>query len=249
MEITGGVQVGHDVTLRGCRIIGDFDAGGAGYTIKYVTAGVTCTLIDCEVLCRSVETKAIAVLDGCGLYMERTIVRGGDDNLFIRTAGNHFEGYSVVVRDSWFGVALRSPGSHSDLIQVEQAPDGVLIERCRIEGYSLPEGADPLTEEPDGTIYSSGGVILTQQSTAPTVIDRVHLLDSYIVGGNYTVDTGPTDGRLPTNVIVSGCRFGTGHNIGAFHTGIGTTASGNVWAESGPTVCCGTVTAGNPVGG
>ena len=231
LEITGSVSVGHNVTLRGCRIVGDPGAGSAGYTIKFTAPGVTATLLDCEVICRTPTTKAVAVLNGCGLHMERTIVRGGEDGVFVRTTGTHIEGYSVVLRDCWLGVGQRAPGTHSDIIQIEQTNAGVLIERCRIEGYSLPEGGDPLTDDPDGSIYSSGGIILTQQSTQPTVIDRVEIVDTYIVGGNWTVDTGPTDGLLPTNVLVSGCRFGRGHNIGALRTGVGTTAVGNVWAD------------------
>lgn len=241
LDISGGVLVAHNATVRNCRVVGTPDAGGAGYTIKFAAA-VNLDMADTEVICRSADTKAIAVLGGASLTMVRSVARGGEDALYVKTTG------SVDATESWFGDVQRFAGSHTDVIQIEQV-NGAVFTRCRIEGFTLADGGDPFTDEADGSVLSAGGIICTQDSGASTQIDGVHLVDSWIEGAIWTVYLDPNDGLTPTDTRVTGCRFGTAHSSGPLNVPGDTALANNTWGESGTTACCGPVTAGTPIGG
>lgn len=256
LEIQDNVTINHSVTFRNCRIIGPTAAQGAGsatYTVRHIAGtGKSLTLENCEIITRYERTKGLVLTGNGGVRVTRTIFRGGADNFYSTIAGtNYFEGYGVVLRECWFGDIQRFPGSHSDCIQIDGGTGGALIERCRIMSYSITDGSssggDPYNQVADGTILGAGGVILTQNSSNPSLIDRVRLVDCWAEGGNYTIDTGPPDGLQPTNVLVSGTRFGVKHNFGPLHTGAGTTKINNTWGASGTTACCGSVTTGTSI--
>lgn len=256
LEVQDNVTINHSVTLRNCRIIGPTAAEGAGsatYTVKHTAGtGKALTLENCEIITRYGDTKGLVLTGNGGAKITRTIFRGGEDNLYATIAGtNYFEGYGLLVRECWFGDLQRTPGSHTDCIQIDGGVGGALIERCRIMSYSLTDGSsgsgDPYNQVADGTILGAGGIILTQNSVNPNLIDHVRIVDCWAEGGNYTIDTGPPDGLQPTDVLVSGTRFGIKQNFGPLHTGPGTTKINNTWGVTGSTTCCGSVTAGAPV--
>lgn len=249
LEIVGGLGVRHHTTLRNCRIVGSPSAGSAGYTVKHVQGtGKRLVLEDCEVLTRSAVTKGLVMYGNGGLYAARTAFRGGTDNVYCKPAGAHFEGFAGVLRECWFGDVQRYTGSHSDCVQVDGSAGGLLLERVRIESYSLPVGADPLTAQADGSQLASGGLILTQNSSNPDQIARVHVVDSWVEGGNYTVDTAPPDGLTPLDCRIEGNRFGLAHRYGPLRYGAGTAASANTWGATGTTGTGLAVVAGEPVG-
>lgn len=115
-------------------------------------------------------------------------------------------------------------------------PGGVLLLRSKIESYALPEGADPLTATADGSLLASGGVILTQDSSNPSQISKVHLLNNWYDGGNYTVDASPSDGLPVTDVRVENGKWGLKHQFGAL---LSPQSVNNRWGATGNTICSG----------
>jgi hypothetical protein len=241
VQINGGVQVRHDFTCTDCRIVGTPSATAAGYTVKVTSStGQKFRCIRCEIITRSAVTKGIVSYGNAGIWLERSIVRGGEDNYYGKPSTRHFTvdgvGYGHVFIESMFTDVQRHSGSHSDSIQVDGGSGGVLILRSKIQSYALPAGSDPLTTAADGSQLGSGGVILTYPSTNPQPISRVHLRDNWFDGGNQTVDLSPPDGPAPTDVVITGNKWGLKHRFAALH---GPRGSNNRWGLSGQTICNG----------
>lgn len=247
LEMTGFNANGFSgLEVRNCRIIGARPTGGSDYTVKVMVAGSSVSFFDTEIICRESDTKALNVNGQVSAYFERVIVRGGEDAVFVKAFGSQpFEGYGVIFRECWIGNVQRFDGSHSDALQIERA-DGVLLERCRIEGFSVTDAIDPLTDPPMDSL-ASGTIILTQQGGTPTQITDCHVIDCYVVGGNRSIDSRAAGGFVPVNTILQGNRFGLPHNISAWVRATGDTISDNTWAASGDTVCCDMVISGTPV--
>jgi hypothetical protein len=250
LDIVGALDVRHDVTLVNCRITGLADAPSAGYTIKHQrNVGAMLTLRNCEVITRSPVTRCLVSWGLGWIDAEDTLFAGGTDNVFLKPASPApGGGFAHRFTRCWFGDVQRVPSSHSDCIQIDGCGGGVLVDRCAITSYALPTGTDPTTAEATADYRASGGIILTYPSSGIEPISRVYVLDSYLDGGNNTLDVRPPDGPLPTDVVISGNQFGLHHTYNPLLYRDGQYAVGNVWAESGVTTTGRTVTAGEPVG-
>lgn len=254
LEISGGIVVRHHTTLRGCRVVGPEVTGKAGYTIRHTAdLGKVLRLEDCEVVTRYAETKGIVAWGAFGIHAERTIVRGGTDNVYLKPAvslidGGDGEAYGAVLRECWLGHLQRFAGSHSDCVQVDGGAGGVLLDRCRIESYSLPAGADPYIYAGEPTDLGSGGIIATYPSAGPDPIARLRVRSCWVEGGNWTLDLAPPDGPAPAGCEVADTRFGLAHRYGPLRTPAGTVVAGNTWGATGVTGSGLAVVAGAPVG-
>lgn len=241
VQINGGVTVNHDFTCTDCRIIGNQGAGSASYTVKITSsAGQKFKCVRCEIITRSDVTKGIVSWGNAGIWLERTLVRGGIDGYFGKPSNGHYTvggvTYGHVILESMITDIQRSSGSHSDAIQIDGGTGGVLVQRSKIESYNIPVGSDPLTTTADGSELASGGVILTQDSSNPSQISKVHLLDNWYDGGNYTVDASPPDGLTPTDVRVENGKWGLKHRFGALRS---PHSVNNRWGATGATTCHG----------
>ncbi|MGW4467559.1 hypothetical protein [Micromonospora sp. NPDC004704] len=248
LDIAGFLDVRHDVTLHNCQIVGDLDLGNAGYTIKHQRdLARKLTLRNCRIITRSPNTKGLVSWGNGQTDAADTLFLGGTDNVYLKPGTAPANGFAHTFTRCWFGDVQRHPGSHSDCFQVDGGAGGVLIDRCSINSFSLQSGEDPTTAQASVDSRASGGLILTYQSSSPDQIRRVHLIDSYLDGGNYTLDTAPPDGPDPTDVLLTGNTFGLHHTYGPIHTAPGQTRRDNTWAVSGVTTTGRAVMAGQPV--
>ncbi|WP_329101635.1 hypothetical protein OG792_21625 [Micromonospora sp. NBC_01699] len=248
LDIAGYLDVRHDVTLSNCQIVGSLDQGNAAYTIKHQRdLGRKLTLRNCRIITRSPNTKSLASWGNGQTDATDTLFLGGTDNVYLKPGTAPATGFAHTFTRCWFGDVQRYPGSHSDCVQVDGGIGGVLLDRCSINSFSLQTGEDPTTAQASVDSRASGGLILTYQSSVPDQIRRVHLVDSYLDGGNYTLDTAPPDGPLPTDVVLTGNTFGLHHTYGPIHTASGQTTQNNTWAMSGVTTTGRVVVAGQPV--
>jgi len=255
------IQAGANITFENCRIIGNL--GQTSYTIK-VIAGGECqvTLLDCEVIARSTtsQTPRCLAMWGTGnVRAERTIFRGGIDNVFLNpdnTPGLFSTGDPLVPDargwfvNCWFGDYQRVGNSHSDAAQIDGG-GYVLFDACRMMGYTLDTGADPLTTwitDPLTDGLGAGVILATQNSGAPKRISNVAVRRCWAEGGNYTVDLSPPDGIPVTLTAVTDSKFGRRFRYAPLRGG--TANSNNVWGQSGPSgpdLTGAVVTAGQPI--
>jgi hypothetical protein len=248
LNIAGSLDVRHHVTLRNCQIIGELGLGNAGYTIKHQRdLGRKLTLRNCRIITRSANTKGLVSWGNGQIDAADSVFLGGTDNVYLKPGTAPATGFAHTFTRCWFGDVQRYPGSHSDCIQIDGGAGGVLFDRCSINSFSLRDGEDPTTAQASVDSRASGGLILTYPSTAPEQIRRVHLLNSYLDGGNYTLDTAPPDGPVPTDIAITGNTFGLHHTYGPIRSGSGQTKLNNRWAFSGVTTTGRVVTAGQPV--
>ncbi|HEX6681928.1 MAG TPA: hypothetical protein VF062_04005 [Candidatus Limnocylindrales bacterium] len=242
VQINGAVTVKHDFTCTDCRIIGSADASGSSYTVKVISSvGQKFKCVRCEIVARNADTKALVSYGNAGIWLERTIVRGGEDAYYGKPSAGHYTvggiTYGHVFIESMFTDLQTFSGSHADAFQIDGGTGGVLLLRSRIQSYAVPQGADPLTTTADGSVLAAGGVILTQDSSKPSQISKVHLIDNWYDGGNYTVDTAPPDGLPVTDVRTEGGKWGLKHRFGALR---GPRGVNNRWGATGSTICNGT---------
>lgn len=254
------LSAGADVTLRNCRLIGPL--GATTHTIRAAAGGIL-RLIDCEIVARTVDNltpRCVYMLGDGALWAQRTIFRGGIDNLFLGTRSMpgpwatddpHVPNARILIEDCWFGDLQRVPGSHSDNIQMDPASYAV-IRRSRIMCYNIPQGADPLTTrvtDPATAEMASGGLIITR-SANPQPGHYYAVRDCWAEGGNYTMDLTAIQSGQPTtdHLHVTNNQFGVRHRYGALRVGPAV-RSGNVWGQSGLTACCGPVATGQPLQG
>ena len=251
------IAAGADITLRNCLLQGPL--GQTSYTIRSVQGGESkLNLENCLLICRTTEStspRALTYWGATSVRAYRCVFRGGIDNVYSNTdpsAGLHAAGDALVTNartlfeECWFGDVQRVESSHSDGIQFDGGGYAV-IRRCRIMGYSLPVGSDPLTTRvtsPSSADLSSGVLIATQNSGDPNQLTHIALRDSWFEGGNYTVDMDPPDGLPPQDMAASGCRWGIRHQFGPLRLPGGSTNVDNRWGQAGATVCCGTVSVG-----
>lgn len=204
--IEGNIRVrsGADVTLRNCRIIGP--PGSTTYAVRINEGGNARLLLeDCTVVCRSVAggaTGGAMCVVGWGdvsLALRRTVIRGGIDGIHFHgkgpaiwaTGDPNIPLATLLVEECWIGDNERLPGSHSDLFQMAgKAPNYVtnfVFQRNRWMGYSLPEGADALTNRADpatsgmasaGFMNSTGGA------------SQIAIRANWYEGGNNIIDGG-----------------------------------------------------------
>lgn len=240
--ITGGLTIRHNVTFVNCRFEGSASATGAGYTISHKAGtGKLATFRGCTLITKSAITKGIAVFGDGDLDIQDSLLLGGEDGAFLKTT----VGRTIIFRRCFVGDLQGSSGSHADGIQIEGG--GALVEACRIEGYQLAPGQVPGVDRADGSILANSALILTQQSSAPTLISGVNVSDCSVTGGNWTVDMRGAGGTAPVNCSVTGGKFGLHYQFGPLVAGSGTTLSDNVWAETGTTDKGLHVTAGQPL--
>ena len=248
LNITGSLDVRHDVTLNNCQIIGDLGQGNAGYTIKHQRdLGRKLTLRNCRIITRSANTKGLVSWGNAQTDAADTLFLGGTDNVYLKPGTAPATGFAHTFTRCWFGDVQRYSGSHSDCLQIDGGAGGVLLDRCSINSFSLQPGEDPTTAQASVDARASGGLILTYQSSVPEQIARIRLLASYLDGGNYTLDTAPPDGPMPTDILIAGNTFGLHHTYGPIRAGSGQTQRDNTWAVSGVTTTGRAVTAGQPV--
>lgn len=211
-----------DITFTNCRFVGEL--GANTYTIKCLSdaGGARLTLLDCEVITRTTISKTprcITIWGTNNVRAERTIFRGGVDNIFhnpSNSPGLFSTGDPVVpfargwYVNCWFGDYQRVATSHSDAFQVDGG-GYLLIDACRIMAYNVPEGSDPLTEritDPFTCELGGGGLLLTQDSKKPVQITAVAIRRSWLEGGNYTCDMAPDDGFPVQNTSATDNLFG-----------------------------------------
>ncbi|MFK3985692.1 hypothetical protein ACI2K4_35685 [Micromonospora sp. NPDC050397] len=248
LDITGSLDVRHNVTLVNCQIVGDLDVGNAAYTIKHQRdLGRRLVLRNCRIVTRSPNTKGLVSWGNGQTDATDTLFLGGTDNTYLKPGTAPSTGYAHTFTRCWFGDVQRTPGSHSDCVQVDGGAGGVLLDRCSINSFSLATGEDPTTAEASVDSRASGGLILTYPSSNPDPIRRIRVVNSYFDGGNYTLDTAPPDGPNPTDVVLAGNTFGLHHTYGPLRTGPGQSRQDNNWAESGVTTTGRRVVAGQPV--
>ncbi len=240
------IAAGANITLTNCRIIGPNPPDNQVIRLN-LGGGQRLTLQNCEIIGRGAVNRALAMWDDGNLIAQRCIFRGGLDNLYLSGTGGPgaiatgdplVPAARVLLEECWFGDNERVDGSHSDLVQLDGTASWVLIRRCRLMCYSIPVGADTLVTEADGSTLGAGGLIVTGDSTG------VVLRDSWVEGGNYTVDM---RGVVGPPAAVTGCRFGLAHQFGPLLLPNGATASGNTWGQTGTTILNGqsvSVTAG-----
>lgn len=250
-------------TFRNCRFIGSL--GQTTYTLQSTRdGGAIMRLFDCEIITRTTTgaTPRCLTMWGDGnVEVHRTIFRGGIDNVFFNpigsagliSTGDPFVPNARVWLDQcWFGDYQRVPNSHSDAIQMDGG-GYMLITKCRMMGYTLPEGSDPLSvriSDPVTAELGGGVLITTQDSKNPSLIEYVAMRDSRAEGGNYTVDTTPDDGLPVVKTEMTDNLFGIRHRYGSLVTnGLNTN---NRWGQTGrigPTGTGALVTAGQLVPG
>lgn len=256
--ITGTVVIaaGANITFSNCRLIG---SGADSYVVSVTRGGGSrCTLEDCEVIQTSGDSKAITMFGDGNLRLVRTIVRGGEDNVFIdcaNSAGVWSTGDSLVPNarvwavECWFGDCMRHSGSHTDCFQIDGG-GYTLIDKCRIMAYNIPVGSSPLTtrvENPATAERGGGGLILTQKESDPHRISNVAIRRSWWEGGNVSCDMGPTDGLPVTATAATNNKAGLRHQFSTIRGGI--TRGGNVWGQTGVTEPGVSVVAGQPIPG
>jgi hypothetical protein len=241
------IAAGANITFSNCRFVGTL--GSATYTIRCLTdtGGARVTLLDCEVITRATTSKSprcITVWGTNNARAERTIFRGGIDNIFHNPSnvpGLFATGDPVVPFASgwyvncWFGDYQRVGTSHSDAFQCDGG-GYLLIDACRIMAYNVPQGSDPLTTrvtDPFADELGGGGMLLTQDSGKPVQISNVAVRRSWLEGGNYTADLAPSDGLPVRDTSVTDCRFGRRTRYGALRTN-GENRR-NTWGQSGQT--------------
>ncbi|RKR86830.1 hypothetical protein BDK92_1098 [Micromonospora pisi] len=248
LDITGFLDVRHNVTLRNCQIVGDLGQGNAAYTIKHQrNLGRKLTLHNCRVITRSPNTKGLVSWGNGQTDAADSLFLGGTDNVYLKPGTAPASGFAHTFTRCFFGDVQRTPGSHSDCFQIDGGAGGVLLDRCSINSFSLATGEDPTTAQASVNSRASGGLILTYPSGAPEQIDRVQVVNCYFDGGNYTLDTVPPDGPVPTEVVLAGNTFGLHHTYGPIRTGQGQVTRDNTWAVSGVTTTGRAVIAGQPV--
>lgn len=245
---------GHtDVTMTNCTIVGPLPPVPNGTnTVRGTDPGGSLVMTNCTIITRSPNARGVVFTNTSTVKMERCKVLGGTDGLAINAFGpGDFEGYAALVRETYIG-DLMDPDQdpHSDAIQTDRGDGaGILIERCRIEAFNLPQGMDPTQASCDPATSETGnaGITATQNSSNPGLIGRMDILDNWVDGGNYTIYTSPDDGITPTGGTIRGNKFGLRHNFGPFIPGPNDAPSDNTWGSSGATECCGIVSSGTSV--
>jgi hypothetical protein len=259
-EVTGSVSIaaGAKVTIRNTRIIGALNAPAGAYTVKATAGGgLHVTLDNCEVICRSGLSKTVAMSGDGNITVRKTLLRGGQDALYVNplnspgvisTGDPDIPMARVLVEDSWLGDMVRVSGGHVDCCQIDGG-GYVLVLRSKLPGFNLPIGTDPLNASVDATELANSAVICSQNSTNPVQISYVKLDSNWLDGGNYTAALAPPDGLPVHHAWALNNRFGLQHRYAPTRFPVEITKFGNVWGLSGSTVCCGNVTAGQPVSG
>jgi len=248
------IAAGADITMRNCRVISGL--GTVSYAINHTAGGESrLTMEDCEIVTRTVDSfspRCIAVWNPGNFRAVRTIFRGGIDNCYFNApaSGGVFSTGDpqvpmarIHLSECWFGDIQRVATSHSDGMQFDGGGFAV-IDRCRIMGYSLPVGSDPLetrVTDPDTAPFASGPIIATQNSSNPSQLSNIVVKSSRIEGGNYTVDLNPGDGLPPNSMTVRDCEFGYRFNFGPLRLPPGSINVNNRWGN-GPN-------AGQPLSG
>lgn len=259
LEITGNVKflAGVTATFRNCRFIGLPTAPAGAYTIKATDGGGLYVILEnCEIITRGAPANGLAMFGDGNVSAKRCIFRGGTDNVYLNP--NNSPGLitsndpdiplaRILLEECWFGDVQRTTGSHSDPIQIDGGGYAI-VRRCRIMGYNIPIGTDPLTTT-DGIELANCAMICTQNPANTNQTSYVKLIDSWLEGGNYTAYLNPPDGLPIQNVYASGNRFGIAHRYGPLLTPNNATRFGNIWGQNGSTVCCGTVAFGQILAG
>lgn len=251
------IAAGANITLRNCLLRGPL--GQTSYTIRSVVGGESKLNMErCLLIARttsSLSPRCLTYWGDTSVRAYRCVFRGGIDSVYSNTspnAGQFAAGDPLVANartlfeECWFGDIQRVASSHSDGIQFDGGGYAV-IRRCRIMGYSIPVGSDPLTTRvtnPATAGLASGPIIATQNSASPNQLVRIALRDSWFEGGNYTVDMAPSDGLPPQLMAATGCKWGTRHQFGPLRLPSGSTHTDNRWGQAGSTACCGTVAVG-----
>lgn len=244
IRFTSPVNTTHHTDFDNCQLLG---TPTGSYVLRHVAGtGKKVRLLNSTVVQRNPATKAITMYGAGGLYVYRSLVKGGTDGLFLKPKGGpYFEGFAAVVRESMIGWLQQVSGGHSDGIQIDGDGGGVtggaLFDRIRVEAFYVPSGADPLTANWDPTRLAGTAMIMT--GTSP--ITNIRIRDSKFSGGNYTTQLEGATGSGP--IELTGNRYGVAHRYGPIRIRSDATVAGNTWAETGTTACCGQVTRGQPL--
>lgn len=230
------------VVLINCKITGGVPPiGNAGYTVKGNAPNGTLDMLRCTVITLANNTKGVVFNDTSTIRMVQCLILGGADaisiNAFNTDPARLFEGYSAVIRECYVG-DLMDPDAdpHSDAFQTDGGTGGILLERNRIEAFNIPPGTDPTTDSANPATAEGGNaaIICTNDSSDPEQIGVVDILNNYVDGGNYTINTDAGgDGLDPFGGDIHGNRFGLRCNFGPLIGGPNDDLSGNQWAWSG----------------
>lgn len=240
------VRSGANVTLRNCKIIGPLDS--TSYTVRINEGGNARLLLEnCTVVCRSRNggQNAVTGWGETSLAMRRTVVRGGIDQVHfhgkgpaIWATGDPLVPMATFLMDEcWIGDNERLPGSHSDLFQAAGTRPNTItnyvFRRTSFMGYSIPQGADPLTTRanPDGVggYASAGWINSTGSEETGSGGTYFAIRDNYFEGGNYAVDggTGAAPSAITGNLFSPKLNFGATVRVGGWEN------FDNRWAASG----------------
>ena len=151
------------------------------YGIRCLGPGTNLTIEDCRIRLHGVNSAA-AILATDGITISRCDISGGADSV-------KFEGDGIVMEDCYLAGNMGKVGvSHNDVIQTG-AGDGMIIRRCSIIG--------PWQQQTSAILMKSDFA----------AINDVLVEDSYMSGGNYTIQFVVGGGGDVTNIVMTDNTF------------------------------------------
>ncbi len=199
LDFSGGVLhvKANNVTIRNCR----FTSGGSSYVIRNYGGFTGLTIENCRI--RGIGTVTTLAL-GEFATLRRVHMTGGKI-LISATRG-------FLIEDSYMTGWYRQPGSHNDIIWVDQGSNYTLRRNSLIGGWQRGTAA-----------------LFFHAKHTGGPIDNVLVENNYISGGGYTVYTTAPDFPLTNARIVNNVLERNSWKFGPFNnTAAGTVISGNV---------------------
>lgn len=216
------LRIKHDgCTFRNGFILGDQVTGQ--YTVRHNETPFHAKFQDLLVVTRDPNTKGF-VSDNFGATSEwsRCTFKGGEDQIFLHpTASNPVTGYGHKFEDIWAGDTTLPTGGHADCLQIDGGTGGVYVNRVNFRCFEITPGEDPNVTQAIESVGTSGNAAftITQKSSAPDLVSKVHVFNSAFNGGNWILYTDPADGFDPTDVRIENCILGRLARFGSFNIG------------------------------
>ncbi len=234
----GNVTLRANLTCNYCVFNGDTGTASSSYTVRMTAAqntpeGTVFECNYCEFNSNNPIAKNIGATSGYGVFLYRSILRGGGDAVHLNlypnaTAARTIDGHSYqgAIIESFVVYSDRSNGSHTDGIQFEGAANpapGYLVKKSRVQGCNPPFEANWCTMANSETI-ANAAIIATYPGT-PGQHTRIDILDSCVIGGNYEVFM---EDSITVNNIVGNRTGGSEHyRYGSILGADGANVSGN----------------------
>lgn len=235
----GNVTLRANLTCNHCVFNGDGGTVSSNYAVRMTAAqntpeGTVFECNYCEFNAHNPVAKNIGATSGYGVYLYRSIVRGGGDGIHLNlfpnaTAARVIDGhtYQGAIIESFVVYSDRVGTGHTDAIQFEGAANpapGYLVKNSRVQGCNPPFSGTNWCTTADGDTIANAAIISTYPGTAGHHT-RIDILNSCVIGGNYEIFM---EDVADVNNIVNNRTGGTGHyRYGSILPAAGANVSGN----------------------